>query len=182
VGSVKRRGGKVVVTLDAAERSVLASLLGAVRALLGADDDAPAGDPDPLAALVGMSGEPVETPEDPILLRLLPDAYGDAEQSAEFRRLTDADLRARKTEAIDRVLDNVASAERLELDLDEGVGMWLQALNDVRLVLGTRLDVTEDWPDSLDKLPADDPRAALYDFYGWLSALQDRLVVAAMDD
>jgi hypothetical protein len=180
VGSVKRRGDKVVVRLDAAERSVLASLLGAVRSLLSADDDA--ADVDPLAALVGMSGSPVETPEDPIVLRLLPDAYADAEQSAEFRRLTDGDLRARKNEAIDRVLDDVATSERVDLDLDEGVGMWLQAINDVRLVLGTRLDVTEDWPDRLEDLPDDDPRAALYDFYGWLSALQDRLVVAAMDD
>ena len=181
MGSVKRRGGKVVVRLDAAERSVLASLLGAVRALLADDDDAQA-DADPLAAFVGMSDGPVETPKDPILLRLLPDAYGDTAPAAEFRRLTDADLRARKTDAIDRVLDDVAAAEKVELDLDEGVGMWLQAVNDVRLVLGTRLDVTEDWPDAAQDLPPDDPRAALYDFYTWLSALQESLVVAAMDD
>jgi hypothetical protein len=180
VGSVKRRGDKVVVRLDAAERSVLASLLGAVRSLLAADEDA--ADADPLAAFVGMSEGPVETPEDPVLLRLLPDAYADAEQSAEFRRLTDSDVRARKNEAIDRVLDDVSTAERVDLDLDEGLGMWVQAINDVRLVLGTRLDVTEDWPETLDELPPDDPRAALYDFYGWLSALQERLVVAAMDD
>jgi Domain of unknown function (DUF2017) len=181
MGSVKRRGDHVVVRLDAAERSILASLLGAVRSLLadGADE---ASDADPLAAFVGMSDSPVETPEDPILLRLLPDAYGDAEQATEFRRLTDADLRARKTEAIDRVLDDVAAADRVDLDLDDGIGMWLQALNDVRLVLGTRLDITEDWPDALDELPPDDPRAALYDFYSWLTTLQDRLVVAAMDD
>ncbi|HET7312192.1 MAG TPA: DUF2017 domain-containing protein [Mycobacteriales bacterium] len=180
MGSVKRRGDKVVVRLDAAERSVLASLLGAVRSLLAADEDA--ADADPLAAFVGMSEGPVETPEDPVLLRLLPDAYADAEQSAEFRRLTDSDVRARKNEAIDRVLDDVSTAERVDLDLDEGLGMWVQAINDVRLVLGTRLDVTEDWPETLDELPPDDPRAALYDFYGWLSALQERLVVAAMDD
>ena len=181
MGSIRRRGDKVVVRLDAAERSVLASLLGAVRALLRAeeDDDAAA---DPLEAFVGMSGAPVETPEDPILRRLLPDAYADDEQSAEFRRLTDADLRARKTEAIDRVLDDVATSDRVDLDLEEGVGMWLQALNDVRLVLGTRLDITEDWPDDRDDLPDDDPRAALYDFYNWLTMLQERLVLTAMEE
>ena len=181
MGSVKRRGDLVVVRLDAAERSVLASLLGAVRALLDDGDDDTA-DADPLAALVGMSDGPVETPEDPILLRLLPDAYEDADEASEFRRLTDADLRARKTEAIDRVLGDVSTSERNELDLDEGVGMWVQAINDVRLVLGTRLDVQEDWPDTLDDLPEDDPRAVLYDFYGWLTSLQERLVLAAMDD
>jgi hypothetical protein len=181
VGSVKRRGEKVVVRLDAAERSVLASLLGAVRALLDDGDDN-AADADPLAAFVGMSDSPVETPEDPILLRLLPDAYQDADEAAEFRRLTDAELRARKTEAIDRVLGDVASAERNELDLEEGVGMWVQAVNDVRLVLGTRLDVQEDWPERLDDLSPDDPRAVLYDFYSWLTDLQEGLVNAAMAD
>ena len=181
MGTVKRRREHVVVSLDAAERSVLASLLGAVRALLDDGDD-DAVEADPLAALVGMSDGPVETPEDPILLRLLPDAYADAEQSAEFRRLTDGELRARKTEAIDRVIEDVVTSERIDLDLDEGVGMWVQAINDVRLVIGTRLDVQEDWPDRLDDVPPDDPRAALYDFYGWLSELQDRLVVAAMAD
>ena len=180
MGSIRRRGDTVVVRLDAAERSVLASLLGAVRALLRADDDDTGADP--LAAFVGMSDGPVETPEDPIVKRLLPNAYADDEQSAEFRRLTDADLRARKTEAIDRVLDDVATSDRVDLDLDEGVGMWLQALNDVRLVLGTRLDITEDWPDERDELPDDDPRAALYDFYDWLTMVQERLVVTAMDD
>jgi hypothetical protein len=181
VGSVRLRGDKVLLRLDPAERSILASLLASVRALLDEGGDE-AADADPLAALVGMSDGPVETPEDPILLRLLPDAYEDAEQSAEFRRLTDSELRARKTEAIDRVLGDVAASESIELDLDVGVGMWVQAINDVRLVIGTRLDVQEDWPDRLEDIDPDDPRAALYDFYGWLSEVQDRLVVAAMHD
>ena len=179
MGSVKRRGDKVVVRLDAEERSILASLLAGVRGLLAADEDP---DADPLALLVGMSGNPVETPQDPTLLRLLPDAYGDGEQSAEFRRLTDADIRGRKTEAIDRALEEVASSDSVELDLDEGVGMWLQAINDVRLMLGTRLDITEDWPEARDELADDDPRAALFDFYDWLTTLQEYLVLAAMDD
>ena len=178
--SVKRRAQRVIVRLDPEERSVLAGLLGAVRTLLSTDDDA--GDTDPLAAMVGMSQTPVEAPDDPVLLRLLPDAYGDPEQSAEFRRLTDSELRVRKTEALDRVLADASTGEPIELDLDEGVGMWLQALNDVRLVLGTRLDVTEDWTDDAAALPRDDPRLPLYTFYDWLSALQETLVLTATDD
>jgi Domain of unknown function (DUF2017) len=170
----------VVVRLDPQERSVLAALLGAVRTLLAPDDD-PAVDTDPLATLVGMTQSPVDLPDDPVLLRLLPDAYGDPEQAAEFRRLTDSELRTGKAAAIDRVLDDVA-ADRIELDLDEGVGMWLQAINDVRLVLGTRLDVTEDWTETLSELPADDPRVPLYGFYDWLSILQETLVLSATDD
>src|SRR3954469_5847220 len=180
VSSVKRRGQRVIVRLDTGERSILAGLLGAVRTLLAPDDE-DAGDADPLAAVVGMTQTPVDMPDDPVLLRLLPDAYGDPEQSAEFRRLTDSELRTGKTAAIDRVLADLAS-ERIELDLDEGVGMWLQALNDVRLVLGTRLDVTEDWGETVAELPTDDPRLPLYALYDWLSVLQETLVLSATDD
>jgi hypothetical protein len=180
VTSVKRRAQRIVVRLDPEERTVLAGLLGAVRTLLSTDEDA--GDSDPLAAVVGMSQTPVGMPDDPVLLRLLPDAYGDAEQAAEFRRLTDSELRVRKTAAIDRMLADIAAGESIELDLDEGVGMWLQALNDVRLLLGTRLDVTEDWTETAADLLQDDPRVPLYAFYDWLSALQETLVLSATDD
>jgi hypothetical protein len=179
VSSVKRRAHGLVVRLNAQERTVLAGLLGAVRSLLTPDDAAV--ESDPLAALVGMSQSPVEMPDDPVMRRLLPDAYGDPEESAEFRRLTDSELRSGKTAAIDRVLADIAE-ERIELDLDEGVGMWLQALNDVRLVLGTRLDVTEDWGDTVAALPTDDPRLPLYAFYDWLSGLQETLVLSAIND
>jgi uncharacterized protein DUF2017 len=184
VSSVKRRGQRVVVRLEPQERNILAGLMGAVRSLLSPDDDSAgdsAGEADPLVALVGMSQHPVEMPDDPVLLRLLPDAYGDAEEAAEFRRLTDSELRAGKTAAIDRVLSDLRT-ERIELDLDEGVGMWLQAVNDVRLLLGTRLDVTEEWTDTVSALPSDDPRLPLYAFYDWLSVLQETLVLSATDD
>ena len=180
MSSVKRRGPHVIVQLDAGERSILAALLGAVRTLLAPDDEN-VGDADPLAAVVGMTQTPVGMPDDPVLLRLLPDAYGDPEQSAEFRRLTDSELRTGKTAAIDRVLADLES-ERIELDIDEGVGMWLQAVNDVRLMLGTRLDVTEDWGETVVELPTDDPRLTLYAFYDWPSVLQETLVLSATDD
>src|SRR3954449_11189775 len=178
MSSVKRRAGLVVVTLTPEERTILAGLLGAVRTLL-TDEDAPV-ETDPLAAMVGMTGGPVETPEDPVLMRLLPDAYAEADQAAEFRRLTDGELRARKTEALDRAIDDLAAGEKVQLDPEEGIGLWLQAVNDVRLVLGTRLDVDEDWQQVLADLPPDDPRAPLYLFYDWLSLLQEQLVRAAM--
>jgi hypothetical protein len=141
-------------------------------------DEQPA---DPLAALVGMSDGPVETPGDPVLRRLLPDAYSDSELAAEFRQLTDADLRARKTAALDRVLADVNGTDKVVLDPDEGVGTWVQALNDVRLMLGTRLDITHDWPETLDALPPDDPRIPLYLFYDWCTHVQDALVTTVLD-
>ena len=184
MSSVRRRSGQVVLSLTPEERHIVTGLVTAVRGMLAGDDEegAPAPDTDPLAALTGMSDAPVETPDDPVLRRLLPDAYDDPGESAEFRRLTDADLRARKTEALDRVLADVAVEPPVSLDPDEGVGMWVQALNDIRLVLGTRLDVTEDWTESFESLPPDDPQIPLFLFYDWLSMLQDSLVTAVMTD
>ncbi|MCW2613386.1 MAG: hypothetical protein JWN08_380, partial [Frankiales bacterium] len=92
----RKRSGAVVAEVDRIEADLLSAMAGDLLALLGADDE-DAAEQDPLAALVGLSAEPVERPEDPALARLLPDAYGDDEQAAaEFRRYTDADLRAGK--------------------------------------------------------------------------------------
>jgi hypothetical protein len=177
MSKVRRKGDGVVVALTPEERQLLASLATAVRTLLEPDN---AADEDPLAALVGMSSQPVEAPDDPVLQRLLPAAYADPELAAEFRQLTDADLRARKSTALTRLVDDVAGEGAIALDPDEGVGLWVQGINDIRLVLGTRLDVTEEWADAFDALPPDDPRIPLYLFYDWLSTLQDALVRSAM--
>jgi hypothetical protein len=160
---------------------LLIGLVTAVRTLLQPDDSSDADTRDPLAALVGMSDDPVEPPDDPVLRRLLPDAYADDALAAEFRQLTDADLRGRKVAALDRVLDDVMAGDTVLLDPDEGVGFWVQGINDVRLMLGTRLDVTEDWTDTFESLPPDDPQIPLYLFYEWVSALQETLVSVVID-
>ena len=51
---------------------------------------------------------------------------------------------------------------------------WLGALNDLRLVLGTRLEVTEDL--DADDLAEDDPRLPGLEIYGWLGWLQESLL------
>ncbi len=53
---------------------------------------------------------------------------------------------------------------------------WLGALNDLRLALGTRLGVEEDWAEQLAALDDGDPRALLLAVYDWLSWLQETLV------
>jgi len=57
----------------------------------------------------------------------------------------------------------------------EQADAWLAALNDVRLALGTALDVTDDMP---DELPEDDPRAPHLGVYHWLTWVQESLVQA----
>jgi hypothetical protein len=66
-----------------------------------------------------------------------------------------------------------AGNERLSADEAEA---WLRALNDLRLVLGTRLDVQEN--SLLDRIDSDDPDAAGLAVYAYLSWLQEQLVEA----
>ncbi len=170
----KRRIGQIRADVEAVEADVLLAVAGDLLALLGEQDEA---SEDPLAAMVGLSSGPGERPEDPALARLLPDAYGDDDAAAtEFRRYTEADLRAGKRAHATVVLAGLAplagSGGRLVLDRDEA-DAWLGCLNDLRLVLGTRLEITEET--ELD-LSDDDPRAQALQVYGWLGWLQESLL------
>jgi hypothetical protein len=181
VAQVRRRAGAVQVVLSREEASALAALAAQVATMLGDDGSPTAASADPLEAMVGLTTEPVEAPEDPALRRLLPDAYADDTMSGEFRRLMDGELRRLKTEALDEMRGAVeASAEagvKLRLAPQQAES-WLQALNDIRLVLGTRLDVTEDLEDRWAQIGPDDPMAPLLAAYEWLGWLQESVVQA----
>jgi hypothetical protein len=109
---------------------------------------------------------------DPTLRRLFPPAYADPEREREYRELTRGQLVSGRERTLE-VLESTAGQDSLSL---EEADAWLRALNDVRLVLGTGLDVAEDldW-DAID--PAD-PRAPAYAMYGYLSWIQEQLVDA----
>lgn len=166
-----RRG--VEATADAVESTVLRSCVEDLLALLGGEPEASA---DPLEALLGMPDGEALRPDDPALARLLPDAYSDDDPagSAEFRRYTEGDLRAGKRANCTTVLTSLpAGAGPLHLDRDQALA-WLGCLNDLRLVLGSRLDVTDEpEPDPVD---SDDPRAQALQVYGWLGWLQESLL------
>jgi hypothetical protein len=113
--------------------------------------------------------------DDPVLARLFPDAYReDGEASAEFRRYTEAGLRAGKRANAEVVLRTLGEGGEIVLDAEQAQA-WLRALNDLRLALGTRLGVTEESPRQLDP---DDPRSAPFAAYDWLTYLQESLVRA----
>lgn len=130
---------------------------------------------DPLEALVGLPSGEVTPPEDPVLRRLLPEAYGDDDAAAaDFRRYTDAELRATKRGHATLVLETVpAEGGPLVLDRDQ-CDAWLGALNDMRLALGTSLGVTEETDP--DELPDDHPARQPLEIYGWLGWLQESLL------
>ena len=192
-------GGGAAVALDEVEISILRNLAVQLAELIGPGDQ-PAGATDPLDALFAEG--PTEPPRDPALARLFPDAYvapgqeldEDAEKearaaSAEFRRYTENDLRARKRDdalAMVRDLDSLSTGSAakgqavLELAPQKS-RQWLGALNDLRLAIGTRLEVTDDDDGGeLLGLPDSDPRKPMVMAYFWLGGLQETLVETLM--
>ncbi|MEU5033832.1 MULTISPECIES: DUF2017 domain-containing protein [Streptomyces] len=198
-------GGGAAVALDEVEISILRSLAVQLLELIGPGDQ-PADGEDPLAALFAEG--PSKPPADPALARLFPDAYGGPEgaagaagagkpeeeqelreRSAEFRRFTEMDLRTGKRDdalAVVRTLDALSPAQDggavLTLTGDECLS-WLRSLNDLRLTIGTRLEVSDEdqgEEGSLYRLPDSDPRKPMVMAYLWLGALQESLVETLM--
>lgn len=119
-------------------------------------------------------------PEAPEQVRLFPRAYADDAEEARFRDLTRGFLLAAKEGAIRRVLSAIERAgrkgETVELVLErDDVDPFLGAINDVRLVVGTILEVTdEEQPHEL--LPPDDPDAPRVASYLWLGVVQETVL------
>ena len=136
-----------------------------------------------LAAL--LSDQP--DPDDAAVERLFPDVYPeDPAEAAEFRRFTEADLKAAKLDQAKTVLSNLLEAGgEVQLD-DEAADLWLRALTDVRLALGTRLGLADDTDieSELDEAVLRDPmspRVGQLSVYAYLSFLQESLVGALTD-
>jgi hypothetical protein len=151
VRPVKRtRDGDYRLRLSPGERDLLRGLPGELRALLN------------------------EKPDDPALRRLFPPAYqDDTESEEEYKRLVHGELLAGRADAL-RVLEETATRDRLSADELEA---WLRALNDLRLVLGTRLNVTEET--YLAEIDPADTDAYGLSVFAWLTWLQEQVVAAA---
>ena len=141
-------GGGVELRLSREERSLLAGVVAELRALLEG------------------------APGDPSLRRLFPPAYDEAEDESAYRDLMGGELLEGRLAALELVAQTL---ERERLSADEA-DAWLRALNDLRLVLGTRLDVREDT--FAEELRRDDPRAPALAIYAYLSWMQEQLIEA----
>lgn len=125
-----------------------------------------------------------DTSRDSGVARLLPVASrDDPEVEAAYREMAHDQLVRAKLDAIDRVQRMLEDATFMrtsgkwirELDQDETT-IWLTVLNDARLLLGTRLEITEEDYDELSEEQIVDPAHQLY----WiLSDLLGHLVQAA---
>jgi hypothetical protein len=135
--------GGILLRLTREERSLLTGLAGELRSLLDG------------------------TPGDPSLRRLFPPAYEDEHDERAYRDLTGGALLDGRREALELL---AATAQQDRLSAEEA-DAWLRALNDLRLVLGTRLDVQ-------DGTLLDEPQTPELAIYGYLSWLQEQLVAA----
>jgi len=71
----------------------------------------------------------------------------------------------------------VGDSAGVDVELDAaGVDVWLRCLTDVRLALGTRLEVDEDDEVRWELLGDDDPAKAMHDVYDWLGFVQETLL------
>ena len=147
----RRRNGEYELHLSEDERDLVRSLTGQLRQLLEGNEQRP----------------------DPSLRRLFPAAYTeDDERDAEYQRLMHDDLLAHRLGCL-VVVEQTLEADRLA---EDQLVAWMAALNDLRLVLGTRLDISEE-TDVLDPDPAD-PNAAAIAVYGWLGWLLEHVIDA----
>lgn len=185
----------------------LETLVGSVEAGGEEEESGDAAGGDPLAAALGI-GTSTSAPTDPALARLFPDGYTDDDEgSADFRRYTQLGLRDARRARIAVVLDTLSTGTRSTDTRSAGTGSagtrstgtrsagirsatdrqvldtaqaeaWLGVLTDLRLVLGERLEVTEDLDELLAGLAEDDPRRSALMVYDWLGWLQETLVQA----
>ena len=167
------------------EAALLKNLASSVLGML--DEREFSSPPDELEQITGMKTGNAERPADATLRRLLPDFYaaneqgGDADDAdslnAALRSLHEPEIIEAKRRAAEEVLNTLPDdGGRFELT-EQGAKSWIAAVNDIRLALGTMLEITPDGP---DRLPDDHPLAPHLDVYQWLTVLQEYLVLALM--
>lgn len=151
----RRRDGAFDVRLRGWERDLLTDLVPQLRELLTA----------------GAGGGEAGAAPDPSLRRLFPTAYADdAALDAEYQSLVRDDLLERRLASLDLLEETIDA----DVVTEEQLTAWMGAVNDLRLVIGTRLDVSED----MDEIDPEDPDAPLFAAYGYLGWLLENIVAA----
>jgi Domain of unknown function (DUF2017) len=186
---VRLPDGSILLRMTPNERAILRALVDDLRAIVGdetptpglweADDTPPAEVPDGDAA---GDGEPSSdwARADPVIARLYPDVRpDDPAWSAGFRDLVRGDLDDGRREQIATV---VLTLDARTID-DVEAEAWLHVLNDLRLVLGTRLGVVEDGDDgSFDPEDADAAAKVVYAYTAFLEAQFIDVLAEALPD
>jgi Domain of unknown function (DUF2017) len=142
-------GDRFTVHVSRGVRGLLVELCRQSRALLEAEDPS----------------------SDPAVSRLFPPAYPDDPlQNLEYEANLGAAPRSGKLEALD-VVERTANASTLT---EDELLAWIGVVNDLRLVLGTRIEITEEATD--EDFPTGDPRHETYRVYQFLGFLLQELL------
>jgi Domain of unknown function (DUF2017) len=150
-GPVERTRRGYALDLEGGERDVLRGLPAQLRELL--EEQSPS--------------------SDPAMARLYPPAYPDDPlRNLEFEMVEGDELTKQRLSAIE-TMERTVDARRLS---EDELLAWVAVMNDLRLVLGTRLDITEGTRER--DFPADDPRRSAFVLYGYLTYLVDASVGA----
>jgi uncharacterized protein DUF2017 len=131
-------------------------------------------EPEERELLLGLAAEleQLVASDDAAVARLFPPAHRDDEPAErEYRALMRESLAAGRLQTLG-VLRATVDSERLT---HEEADAWCVALNDLRLVLGARLELTEEL---LERIDPRHPQAAELAVYGWLTWLQAMVVDA----
>jgi hypothetical protein len=179
MSNFERNDGAFSLDLTLDEAHILINLVEQLLELFGEGDFFHHYDEsDPFAQLMSMQHE-VVTPDDPVLLRLLPNAYADPEAASDFRRFTEGAIRASKQRVLHEVRAHLAilvDQEQAGTVSDLEADTWLMALNDLRLALSVRLEIDEASFELFESLPDEDPQKSIYAVYYWLGWLQENLL------
>jgi hypothetical protein len=147
----QKEGDRFAVRLSKGVRGLLVELCRQSRALLESEDPS----------------------SDPAVARLFPPAYEDDPlRNLEFETNLGGSPRAGKLEALDTV-ERTAGATALT---EDELLAWVGVVNDLRLVLGTRIEITEEATD--EEFPEGDPRHDTYRAYLFLGYLLQEMLDA----
>lgn len=117
-------------------------------------------------------------PDDPRMARLFPVAYhADADRDAEYQSFMRDELQQSKMTAINSAIAVLESDQPLT---EAQLTGFMTVLNQLRLVLGTLLDVGES--DDEDDISEDDPTFGQHQLYGYLGWLLEWTVSALAGD
>ena len=113
---------------------------------------------------------------DPSLQRLFPPAYPEELlMNLDYERTAGESLLAGRL----RALDLLARTAEADVVSDDELDAWMRSINDIRLVLGSRIGVTEDEPPT--EAQTDPETRAVWQTYGYLSWLLESLIEAMSD-
>lgn len=183
MSTFSREGNLYSLDLTIEEAHILINLVEQLLELLGEGDfNHHYDESDPFAQLMSQlkaAPDEITTPEDPVLLRLLPNAYADPEAAADFRRYTEPTLRGKKKRNMQQVrsaLLDIVDQDQAGVIEDLDSEIWLLAMNDLRLALSVRLEINPESFEHFETLSDEDPQKAIFAVYFWLGWLQESLL------